>query len=108
MDAVQAHACGNAPLPGSPPSKAGREPEDVAADGIGDLHGARRGRQLTHVARVAEVIDQALGVHGRSPMIRTSLMLNVVAALIERGGRLLICRRTATDAHPLKWEFPGG
>jgi 8-oxo-dGTP diphosphatase len=32
----------------------------------------------------------------------------VVAALIERDGRLLICRRRATDPHPLKWEFPGG
>lgn len=32
----------------------------------------------------------------------------VVAAVIERGGRVLICRRRATDAHPLKWEFPGG
>ncbi|MBV8904337.1 MAG: NUDIX domain-containing protein [Acidobacteriia bacterium] len=35
-------------------------------------------------------------------------MLQVVAALIERDGRVLICRRTAQQAHPLKWEFPGG
>ncbi|HLY18793.1 MAG TPA: (deoxy)nucleoside triphosphate pyrophosphohydrolase [Bryobacteraceae bacterium] len=32
----------------------------------------------------------------------------VVAAIIRRGGRILICRRRAGDAHPLKWEFPGG
>jgi 8-oxo-dGTP diphosphatase len=32
----------------------------------------------------------------------------VVAALIERDQRLLICRRRATDRHPLQWEFPGG
>jgi 8-oxo-dGTP diphosphatase len=32
----------------------------------------------------------------------------VVAALIERDGRLLIGQRRATDRHPLKWEFPGG
>jgi 8-oxo-dGTP diphosphatase len=35
-------------------------------------------------------------------------MTTVVAALIERAGRLLICRRRATDPHPLKWEVPGG
>jgi 8-oxo-dGTP diphosphatase len=32
----------------------------------------------------------------------------VVAAIIERNGRILICRRSATQPHPLKWEFPGG
>jgi 8-oxo-dGTP diphosphatase len=35
-------------------------------------------------------------------------MLQVVAGIIERDGRILICRRTATQSHPLKWEFPGG
>ena len=35
-------------------------------------------------------------------------MTTVVAALIERGGRILICQRRADHAHPLKWEFPGG
>ena len=35
-------------------------------------------------------------------------MTTVVAALIRRNGRILICRRTATQPHPLKWEFPGG
>jgi len=25
-----------------------------------------------------------------------------------RDGRILICRRRADQAHPLKWEFPGG
>jgi 8-oxo-dGTP diphosphatase len=35
-------------------------------------------------------------------------MTTVVAALMERDGLLLICRRRATDPHPLKWEFPGG
>jgi len=32
----------------------------------------------------------------------------VVAAVIERDGRILICRRSREDSHPLKWEFPGG
>ena len=27
---------------------------------------------------------------------------------MRRGGRILICRRTAAQPHPLKWEFPGG
>ncbi len=35
-------------------------------------------------------------------------MTTVVAALIHRAGRILICRRTAQQAHALKWEFPGG
>jgi 8-oxo-dGTP diphosphatase len=35
-------------------------------------------------------------------------MLQVVAAIIERDGRILICRRTREQSHPLKWEFPGG
>jgi 8-oxo-dGTP diphosphatase len=35
-------------------------------------------------------------------------MVQVVAAIIERRGRLLICRRKAEQSHPLQWEFPGG
>ncbi len=35
-------------------------------------------------------------------------MLQVVAGILERDGRVLICRRTAAQSHPLKWEFPGG
>jgi len=35
-------------------------------------------------------------------------MLQVVAGVIEREGRILICRRKAQQSHPLKWEFPGG
>jgi len=34
--------------------------------------------------------------------------VRVVAAVIERDGRLLICQRHAGDRYPLKWEFPGG
>jgi 8-oxo-dGTP diphosphatase len=32
----------------------------------------------------------------------------VVAAVVERGGLILICQRRADDTHPFKWEFPGG
>lgn len=35
-------------------------------------------------------------------------MITVTAAVIERRGRILICRRRADQKHPLKWEFPGG
>lgn len=35
-------------------------------------------------------------------------MTIVVAALIEREGRILICRRREDQAHAGKWEFPGG
>jgi 8-oxo-dGTP diphosphatase len=35
-------------------------------------------------------------------------MLQVVAGIIEREGRILICRRKAEQPHALKWEFPGG
>ncbi|HEY2014031.1 MAG TPA: NUDIX domain-containing protein [Bryobacteraceae bacterium] len=35
-------------------------------------------------------------------------MLQVVAGIIRRGDDILICRRTARQSHPLKWEFPGG
>ncbi|MBI3693394.1 MAG: (deoxy)nucleoside triphosphate pyrophosphohydrolase [Acidobacteria bacterium] len=35
-------------------------------------------------------------------------MTTVTAAVIERDGRLLVCRRRTDQSHPLKWEFPGG
>jgi 8-oxo-dGTP diphosphatase len=35
-------------------------------------------------------------------------MKRVVAALIEKGGMLLVCQRTRHQTMPLKWEFPGG
>ena len=35
-------------------------------------------------------------------------MTTVTAAVIEREGRILICRRRADQDHPGKWEFPGG
>ncbi len=34
--------------------------------------------------------------------------MNVVAAVIERDGKILICQRKRGGPHPLKWEFPGG
>src|ERR1700721_3138061 len=34
--------------------------------------------------------------------------MDVVAAVIERDGLVLICQRRAGGRHALKWEFPGG
>jgi 8-oxo-dGTP diphosphatase len=35
-------------------------------------------------------------------------MKRVVAALITRDDKLLVCQRTRHQTMPLKWEFPGG
>jgi 8-oxo-dGTP diphosphatase len=39
----------------------------------------------------------------RRPQIK-----RVVAALIMKDGKILICQRTRHQVMPLKWEFPGG
>jgi 8-oxo-dGTP diphosphatase len=35
-------------------------------------------------------------------------MTTVVAAVIEREQKILVCQRKADGPHALKWEFPGG
>jgi 8-oxo-dGTP diphosphatase len=35
-------------------------------------------------------------------------MKRVVAALIFKGEKILVCQRTRHQVMPLKWEFPGG
>jgi 8-oxo-dGTP diphosphatase len=35
-------------------------------------------------------------------------MKQVVAALILKDGKVLVCQRTRHQTMPLKWEFPGG
>ena len=39
---------------------------------------------------------------------RDPIMKRVVAGLIVRDGKLLVCQRTRHQTMPLKWEFPGG
>jgi len=39
---------------------------------------------------------------------RVSFMKRVVAGLIWKQGKILICQRTKHQTMPLKWEFPGG
>jgi 8-oxo-dGTP diphosphatase len=35
-------------------------------------------------------------------------MKRVVAAIILKDGKILVCQRTRHQVMPLKWEFPGG
>lgn len=35
-------------------------------------------------------------------------MTTVVAGVLNRNNRILVCRRRADQPHALKWEFPGG
>ena len=35
-------------------------------------------------------------------------MKRVVAAVIEKDNKVLVCQRTRHQTMPLKWEFPGG
>lgn len=36
------------------------------------------------------------------------MSLRVVAGIVSRGDRLLVCQRRGDGAFPHKWEFPGG
>ena len=42
------------------------------------------------------------------PIFADMRLLPVVAAVIQRNGRVLICRRPAHKRHGGLWEFPGG
>lgn len=44
----------------------------------------------------------------RAPEKSRRLDLTVVAALILRDSRILVCQRRRDDTHSLQWEFPGG
>jgi 8-oxo-dGTP diphosphatase len=49
--------------------------------------------------------------YNRVPSLRSGQkekMKQVVAALILRENKILICQRTRHQTMPLKWEFPGG
>lgn len=42
------------------------------------------------------------------PRFNEPPLFTVVAAIIQQGGRVLICQRRQDDTFGLKWEFPGG
>ncbi len=43
-----------------------------------------------------------------NPVKASIHMTTVVAALITRDSKLLVCQRHRDDTNPLQWEFPGG
>lgn len=50
----------------------------------------------------------------RLPLLQSDSLMTeqkpilVVAGILQRGGRILICQRRRSDAYGLQWEFPGG
>ncbi len=48
------------------------------------------------------------GAPQRAPDKSTRTGLTVVAALILRDSKVLVCQRRRDDTHALQWEFPGG
>ncbi len=48
------------------------------------------------------------GKNVRTGEHRRPQMKRVVAALIVKDGKILVCQRTRHQVMPLKWEFPGG
>jgi 8-oxo-dGTP diphosphatase len=44
----------------------------------------------------------------RDYTVPVRIMKRVVAGLIVKEGKLLVCQRTRHQTMPLKWEFPGG
>ena len=48
------------------------------------------------------------GAPQRAPDNSRKPELAVVAALILRESKILVCQRRRDDSHPLQWEFPGG
>jgi 8-oxo-dGTP diphosphatase len=48
------------------------------------------------------------GAPQRVPDKSTRTGLTVVAALILRDSKVLVCQRRRDDTHALQWEFPGG
>jgi 8-oxo-dGTP diphosphatase len=99
----------------------------IATNRIAHFNRGARALQFPGVARTAEVIEHRSAIHGRqygNPRRASQLALEwlamqarqpssanrivVVAALIQRAGKLLVCQRRSGDSFGLKWEFPGG
>jgi len=49
-----------------------------------------------------------VGAPQRAPEKSRKHELTVVAALILRDSKILVCQRRRDDSHALQWEFPGG
>lgn len=48
------------------------------------------------------------GPGGDEPQVDREPIIRVLAAVIQRDGRYLVCRRPAHKRHGGLWEFPGG
>jgi 8-oxo-dGTP diphosphatase len=73
-----------------------RDAQDIHTDPLHD----GRVKHAPCATRRAEARRQSGGL---APKVT-----QVVAGILERDGRVLICRRRVDQPHPLKWEFPGG
>lgn len=68
---------------------------------------------MANIARIAKMLEQTGRVHVcfNYPLMHLSespAEIAVVAAVVERDGRILIAQRKRTSRHAFKWEFPGG
>src|SRR6202042_2344131 len=77
--------------------------QHIAARRIRNVYTQGGSGQFPGKARVLKMGEQTR--RGHSSLL--SLEMNVVAAVIERDGLILICQRKS-GRHALKWEFPGG
>jgi len=57
---------------------------------------------------VSEITDPLMAVLLAGAFAALPPALTVVAGIIRREGRILICQRKRGSRHELKWEFPGG
>src|SRR5690606_9965910 len=57
---------------------------------------------------VVEVERHMSDSHPAATSARAQAPVRVIAAVIERDGRFLICQRPAHKRHGGLWEFPGG
>ncbi len=80
----------------------------VTAGGVRHDHSRGWGREAANVAGVFEVVEETVGVHSCSNLVLQLWLMIVVAAVIEREGKILIGQRKRNSRHALKWEFPGG
>jgi 8-oxo-dGTP diphosphatase len=52
--------------------------------------------------------EESIGAGASPPRHLDISMKQVVAALIVKDDKILVCQRTRHQSMPLKWEFPGG
>jgi 8-oxo-dGTP diphosphatase len=71
------------------------------------LDGVLAREQSARLKLEADILDNKIDNHGAG-LTETLRRKQVVAAILLRGDRVLICQRTEQQAFALQWEFPGG